>query len=303
MHHGTAAATAATLLTTALTLAPTATAAPPRAVVVPCGAVLTSSVRLAADVDCPGGNGITLAADGIELNLNGHAFTGPGAAPGERRDVGVRVRAQDVVVRNGTVGGWSIGVLAGTDPYEEDEEGPVSAVVRQARLEGNSSGVEVRREGDVEVRSTWFIGNGLGGYALTGGRLLVEHSTADRNGSGFASFEVDRDGLVVRDTAVRGSSGAGVACGTDGRAVLERTTLQRNGVGLDAFLCSARVSDSAFVWNGRHTSAYLVDRDTVEVTCTTFTRDGGPLTFETEPCATGGAGVSGTMLPWETAPR
>ncbi|WP_337062222.1 right-handed parallel beta-helix repeat-containing protein [Kineococcus sp. G2] len=295
MYRRTTLTTACAALVTGLLAAP-AVAAPPRATTVECGAVLTSSVRLAADVVCPDGDGVVLAADGIELNLNGHALVGPGDSSG----VGVLVRAEDVTIRNGTISGWSSGVRAGTDPTDPfggDSEGPVSAVVRQARVEGNGFGVEVRQDGDVRVRDTWLVDNGTGGYVVSYGRLLVEDSTASGNGTGFFSFEVDRDGLVLRGTTVR-DGGAGVVCSTDGNAVLERTTLRRNEVGLAAFLCSAEVSGSAFVWSGEHVRAYLVDWDTVEVTCTTFTHDGGPLDFPVEPCATGGAGVSGTLGPW-----
>ncbi|NAZ86143.1 hypothetical protein GTR00_08550 [Kineococcus sp. T90] len=293
-------ALAAAALTAGLLAPGTAAAAPPRAVVVPCGAVLTTSVRLAADVACPGGTGITLAADGVELNLNGHRLTGPDDGSGT---VGVRVAARDVVVRNGTVAGWGTGVLAGTDPYGEPEQGPVGGVVRQVRAEGNGTGVEVRFEGALAVRDSRLVGNGAGAGALYEGRLLVEGSTADRNGTGLHSFQVGWDGLVVRDSTVRGSRGAGVYCNTDGHAVLERTTVQRNTNGFGAFLCHARISGSDFRWNGEHVdpSTYLVDGDFIEVTCTRFTRDGGPLPFEAEPCGTGGR-VSGTILPREPEP-
>ncbi|WP_337062223.1 hypothetical protein [Kineococcus sp. G2] len=287
MPRATATTTAATLLAGALALAPSAAAAPPRAVTVPCGAVLTTSVRLAADVVCPEGDGVVLAADGIELNLNGHALTGPGTGAGT---VGVRVLARDVVVRNGTVAGWSVGVLAGTDPYDdvddepEDGEQPVRAVVRQGRLEGNGVGAAARLGGVLVVLDTWFTGNRLAGSASTGGDLFVGGSTADRNESGFRSAEVDGDGLVLRDTTVRRSRGAGVSCDQGGQASLKRTTLQRNGTGVDAFQCSVRIADSAFTWNGRHVTASLVEWDVVAFRCTTFTADGGPLGVPLRPC-------------------
>ncbi|WP_432505811.1 hypothetical protein [Kineococcus arenarius] len=157
-------------------------------------------------------------------------------------------------------------------------------MVRQARLEGNGVGVAARRDGGLVVQDTWFTGNGLAGSAATGGDLLVEGSTADRNGGGFHSFEVDADGLVLRDTAVRRSRGAGVNCGQGGQAYLERTTLQRNAIGVDASQCSVRVADSAFTWNGRHVAASLIEWDVVAFRCTTFTADGGPLGVPLRPC-------------------
>ena len=284
------------LTTTPLASTTPATAAPPRAVVVPCGAVLTTSVRLAADVVCPGGEGLTLAADGIELNLNGHSVTGPGA-DAAAGTVGVRVRARDVVVRGGTVRGWTTGVLSGTHYVEEAPEGDVGGLVREVRLQANTTGVVSRAESSLTVRASRISGNGLGGHAWGRGRLLVEGSTVDANGTGFTAFEVEDGGFVLRGSTVRDSRGTAVSCDQDAVVVVERSTLQRNGAGVDAFLCSARIEDSALRWNGRHfASLHLVDHDRIEVTCTSFSRDGGPLPFEAEPCAAAGR-VSGTVQP------
>ncbi|NAZ88700.1 hypothetical protein GTR00_21790, partial [Kineococcus sp. T90] len=296
--HRPALAAALALLATGLT-APAAAAATPRATTVPCGAVLTTSVRLAADVTCPDGRGLTLAADGIELNLNGHALTGPGEAYGT---VGVRVAARDVVVRGGTVAGWGGGVVAGTDPYQERARGPVSAVVRGARLEGNGTGVDVQQDGAVAVRDSRFTGNGLAGGSVTDGRLLVEGSTADGNESGFSSFDVGWDGLVLRGTTVRGGE-HGVGCSQDGHLVLEDSTVQRTATALEAFQCSARVEGSTFLWNDRHVRRFLVDTDTVRFRCSAFSRDGGPLGVPLTACDSAapttvpGTRVSGTFEP------
>ncbi|WP_432571211.1 hypothetical protein [Kineococcus sp. SYSU DK005] len=286
---------AGALLATALLTPGTATAAPPRAVVVPCGAVLTTSVRLAADVDCPGGEGLTLAADGIELNLNGHRLTGPGAAGG---GVGVRVQAQGVTVRGGTVRGWGAGLDAGADYDEGEPERPVSASVRAARFEGNGGAVTVGLGGGVVVRDTWFTGNRIAGSSIRGGQLIVERSTADGNGEGFSSFEVEPGGLVLRESAVRRSRGSGVGCGQGGWVDLHRTSLQRNAVGVNAFQCTVRIQDSAFAWNGRHVQASLVEWDVVAFRCTTFTADGGPLGVPLRPChqPPGGSTAPGTRV-------
>ena len=294
---GVLSATGTLLATALLASTPTAAAAPPRAVVVPCGAVLTTSVRLAADVVCPGGEGLTLAADGIELNLNGHSVTGPGADAAAGA-AGVQVQAQGVTVRGGTVRGWGVGLDAGADYDEDEPERPVSATVRAARFEGNGGAVTVGLGGGVVVRDTWFTGNGSAGSSIRGGHLLVERSTADGNGEGFSSFEVEPGGLVLRDTAVRRSRGSGVGCGQGGWVDLQRTTVQRNGFGVNAFQCTVRVQDSAFAWNGRHVQASLVEWDVVAFRCTTFTADGGPLGVPLRPChqPPGGSTAPGTRV-------
>ncbi|NAZ88088.1 hypothetical protein GTR00_18600 [Kineococcus sp. T90] len=260
--------------------------------------MLTRSVRLAADVVCPDGRGLTLAADGIELNLNGHGLTGPGTGPGSSTGTGVLVRARDVVVRNGHVSGWASGVRAGVDndvragvddDLRASAPGTSSASVRDVRLAGNGIGAHAVDGGSLAVRGSRLVGNGWGGYAYHRGRLLVEGSTVELNHTGLLAYGDDRDGLVVRDSTVHRNRGSGVSCGQAGDVVLERTTVQRNPVGLDLDACSARVTGSAFVWNAVHAEVFLDFQDVLEVRCTSFTRDGGPVPFPVQPCVPGTA--------------
>ncbi|MBB2902257.1 hypothetical protein FHR75_003088 [Kineococcus radiotolerans] len=257
-----------------------AVAAVPRASVVPCGAVLTADVRLAADVVCPGGPGIVLAADGVELNLNGHRLVGPGLRFGP---TGVEVAAEDVVVRNGRISGWGVGVSAGSEVDQPGEPRPVSGTVREVRLDGNRKGVEARVAGDLAVRGSRLDGNGWGGSAYVGSRLLVERSTVERNERGLHGFANADGGFAVRDSLVR-SNGTGIGCDQDADVSVTGTTVQRNGTGLDVSQCSAVVEGSRFVWNARHVSAYLLEGDVLAVRCTSFTRDGGPVGVPLEPC-------------------
>ncbi|MBB2902473.1 hypothetical protein FHR75_003304 [Kineococcus radiotolerans] len=271
---------AALIAAAAVVTAPAAVAAPPRATTVPCGAVLTSSVRLAVDVVCPTGGGITLAADGVELNLNGHALVGPGR---DTDTVGVEVAARDVVVRNGTVRDWGAAVRGGIEEGDQDAEPVVTGVVRDARLVDNETGAFARTESALTVRTSRISGHRSGVVAQLGGRVRVESSTVERNGSGVSSFQVPPGGVVVRDSLIR-ENGSGVVCGQDGRYDVARSTLQRNGIGLDLFECHGRVVDSRFVWNGEHVAGFLVEGDVIVLRCNTYTRDGLPLPFPTTPC-------------------
>lgn len=291
---GVAAGATAALLLAVLPVAG-ASAAAPRAVALPCGAVLTHSVRLAADVVCPaGGVGLTLAADGVELNLNGHAVTGPGAGPATAGGTGVLVDAEDAVVRNGRVTGWASGVRAGVDgELARNARETSSATVRDVRVEGNSIGVHALDDGSLAVRNSWLVGNWLGGFAYHRGRLVVESSTADRNDTGLFAYGTDRGALVVRGSTVRRNREVGVGCGQHGEVLLEDSTVQRNPVGLDLDACSARITGSAFVWNTTHAVVFLDFGNDLNAACTSSTRDGGPLPFPVEPCGPGSAALGG----------
>jgi Right handed beta helix region len=275
------------LLGAALAAAPAAGAAPPRATVVACGTQLTTSVRLAADVVCPTGGGIALAADGIELNLNGHRLVGPGTGSG----TGVFVDARDVTVRNGTVVGWGTGVAHREDERVEDfvHPGPpsVTGTVRQVRIEGSDVGVDTRPGGLVVVRDSVLRGNDRGAVSTFGGRVRIEGSTVEGNRTGAFSFSTVSDGLVVRDSLVRGNRYAGISCSQDGAYDVSGSTLQRNGYGLEVFECNGRVEGSRFVWNRQHVGGYLAPRDRIDLVCNSYTRDGGPVPFPVQPCPAG----------------
>jgi hypothetical protein len=200
--------------------------------------------------------------------------------------VGVFLDARGVVVRNGRVANWGSGVAAHS---ETDPEAPptTGGTVRNARLEGNGTGVLVSTGGDVVVRNTVLTGNSRGGDVDFDGRLRVEDSTAQRNGTGFFSFSVGVDGLTIRDTLIRDNRGAGVSCSQDGHYDVAGSTLQRNGTGLDVFECGGIVRDSRFVWNRRHVGGYLVEGDRIDLICNSYTRDGGPVPFPVQPCPPG----------------
>jgi hypothetical protein len=76
-----------------------------------CGAVVTRSVTLAADlVDCPG-DGLVIGTDGITVDLNGHTISGQIISGGSPDQVGIDNSGghDDVTVRNGTVTAFARG--------------------------------------------------------------------------------------------------------------------------------------------------------------------------------------------------
>ncbi|GAB7189327.1 hypothetical protein NUM3379_00330 [Kineococcus sp. NUM-3379] len=230
----------------------------PRADFLRCGDVLLRSVRLAADLTCPAGRGIVVAADGVDVNLNGHTLTGPGAgeAGTPAPHVGLDVRGRGVTVRNGTVAAWGYGVRVGADSGDGGGEPPTGAVLRGLRLQENRWGTLAGAGAAVTVEDSWLVGNTLAGATVWGGRLLVQRTTADRNFIGLLVMGTDPvdGGFVLRDSVVRRSTEAGVDCSSPvARILIERTTLQRNFRGYDDHHCGWwTVRNSAFLWNSWH---------------------------------------------------
>ena len=72
---------------------------------VSCGDVLTTDVRLEEDLTCAG-DALTVGADGIRINLNGHVISGNATGNG----ITVRLRS-DVVIHGGTVRNFVTGIF------------------------------------------------------------------------------------------------------------------------------------------------------------------------------------------------
>ena len=284
MRRSSAPAAAAALLL-ALLLAwlggPPAAAAPPVPGVA-CGDRVTTDVRLAADLVCPV-RGIVLAADGIDVNLNGHAILGPSA--GRTLWPGVQVEAEGVTVRNGRISGFLYGVLAGYDPYN-DVGAPGSATVRGVRLDGHGdAGLAAWGGGALTVRDAFVERNGVGARVHDGGVLSVHRSTVLRNELvGVLANGAGAGELVVTDTTVHGPRGGdGISCAQI-PARLEGVRVLRHRVGVRLWHgCDGSVlRRSSLVWNAVHLE--LADPGAVTLECLRFSRSGQVPDVPIAPC-------------------
>lgn len=167
-----------------------------------CGAVITHSVRLATDVQCPFGApaGLLVGANGITVDLNGHqvqaAFgSGGGTGNGIENDGHAHV-----TVQNGSINGFAVGVLLnGASDNRLLRLAPVGLtnaiaidngvrnVVRASSVFGRAFGIVV--DGSDHAR---LIGNTAGG--LSGAiSLQASHGIVARN----VMNEPPGDGVTV----------------------------------------------------------------------------------------------------------
>jgi parallel beta-helix repeat protein len=195
---------AAALLLTGITLvSPTQAWAAP-AQTLACGSTITQSTTLATDVGpCPG-DGLIIAADHVQLDLNGHRVFGVTTPAGasSTENAGVRFRnVTDSEVRNGEVTGFSVGV----------------------RIDGGSHD-RVREIYAHDNISTTFGDNGDGISAWNSSYDTIERNVATRNGpySGIA--------LVTGDYSSSNGTLAGVnpAIIETGNAILDNQVSDNN---------------------------------------------------------------------------
>ncbi len=146
-------------------------------VVLQCGAVITQDTVLAADIGpcgdvvsdpgahTPGGHGVIIAADGVDLNLNGHTIFGLGGNVVLHQAAGVRVEERsDVRVFGGTVRGFFHGVHM--------FNGARNAVFNVRSIDnttGNGIVLQNMRDSQV-VGNTVINSGGFGGISVFDGR-------------------------------------------------------------------------------------------------------------------------------------
>jgi hypothetical protein len=111
---------------------------------VACGQTITTSMTLTSDLTCTG-NGIFVNAPGVILDLGGHTITGPAPSGGSTRGVVATSNRPNIVIRNGTVRGFDLGV--DVDP------GANGSLVTGVTMDANGLGLRTNT-GVSNVRAT-----------------------------------------------------------------------------------------------------------------------------------------------------
>lgn len=163
-----------------------------------CGVVATS-VKLGADLDCPGQHGLMVGADNITIDLGGHTLKGDGTPFKFGIDNGAGHAG--VTVKNGTIAQFAIGV------YLQNASGNVV------------SGVTVR-DCDTGINATG-----------TSSGNKIQHVVLVQLGISGIDFDSDVDGNMITLSTIVGASTAGIEI--DGaNNVVSKTTVSSSGVGI-----------------------------------------------------------------------
>ena len=209
-------------------LATPAQAVVPAPVAITCGAVLTHNAYLAADLTCPTGNGVTVAAS-LSIDLQGHHLTG------NRGGVGITVDYPAAVkVTHGRLTGWGTG-LTTVSTVPNPESAPATITVIAVTFLDNGTGIA---PGEVEaadasgftptytVYRSWFLYNQIGVGGSVGNTEVNVSGATFRNNQTAVSFNGDGydfiGGVTVSDSEISNNT-VGVYC------AFSSCTLHRNG--------------------------------------------------------------------------
>lgn len=167
---------------------------PAQATHVACGSTLIENTVLDADLTCPG-TALTIGADGITLDLNGHTLTGPSVAPCTQCpgiDGVLLSGRRGVSIKNGTITGFVFGIRLDNS----DDNLIQNVVVKNSNL----NGISLFNDSDKNKLDGCTSANNAGGGAGFG---IIMNSGSDGN--------------RVQDCVVSGNKGAaGVFIGGGG---------------------------------------------------------------------------------------
>jgi hypothetical protein len=174
-----------------------------------CGDTVTEDVTLTSNLLCPQMSGLVIGADGVTIDLAGHALDG-----GISGSIGIDNSAghDDVTVRDGSVTGWSTAIdardalrnrILNVDTSARSTaivfDGGQGHLVRNSDAFGRLWGIDSRGSDAVEVAHSSAQGSLGGGMNLSGdGVRVVENEVSFPGGEG-----VDQQGIRLVGSVAR----------------------------------------------------------------------------------------------------
>jgi parallel beta-helix repeat protein len=201
---------------------------PPAAAEDHCGATIVNDLKLDADLHCPGG-GLSVGADGIRLNLNGHAIVGAGTG------VGIAVIGHtDIEIAGGYIRNFATGILV---------TGSTDVVIKGNEFADNLEGIDLQSgSAGGTVKDNVFLNSATRAIMFrTNARDHdVKNNTFIHNRVAILLFGgVDN---TLKHNLVRGSTLAGIRIAVAAtRNLLKDNTVSANAAGIE-FLVVASAS-------------------------------------------------------------
>ena len=165
-----------------------------------CGTMILADLKLDHDLTCTG-PGLIVGADGITINLNGHAITGPGSG------VGINVANRTGVL---IVGGTVRNFLAGVQLVNS-----TTIVVKENRFTGNQDAVFlIGTSGSIIKENIAWQNTRVGVMLRPSGirnstQNVVAENTLTDNTNGMILVETPT-GNTIKENRISGSSNAGI---------------------------------------------------------------------------------------------
>ena len=180
---------------------------------VQCGDVLTASTTLSQDLSCSSGDGLTVAANGITLDLKGHTISG---GPDTISAIRIAYGVTGATVQNGALVGSKVGVVADTAHFNH---------ITKLRISVTDQGILLANAANNLVDKNVISVRDRDGIKVDGNNNTIAQNTVTNSPFGISVSNYSTGNLVTqnvltgnRDWAVAVFDGAGT------------TTISRNTV-------------------------------------------------------------------------
>jgi hypothetical protein len=166
---------------------------------------------LGGNLSYSGGNGITIAADHVTLDLMGFTLAGPGSA---NSAIYMNGRT-NVEIRNGTLTGWQFGIY-------EAGSGQLHRLIN-VRASGSQDGIHINSSsatsGGHLIKGCEATSTGSGSAIFVSGRVMVTGCTVNCTNNGIGIYFWD-SGMASGNVVSGNSSSNGILINNNGEALL-----------------------------------------------------------------------------------
>jgi parallel beta-helix repeat protein len=216
-----------------------------------CGTTVVDNITLQQDlVGCPPGtNGLTIGADGISVDLNGHKIIGrSGSANGVDNSDGHN--GVKIIGDGGSVSGFTNGIeirgssgtqVSGLTVQDNAEIGLRVLDSRDGRFSdltvvGNRGGGAVFAGGadHNEIRATSFTRNGAAGLVIAGDANVVVRNWANNNAGGGFVVKAGGTSIQLTENHAKGNAASGFTIESAGTTLKANVGERNTKLGIDA---------------------------------------------------------------------
>jgi large repetitive protein len=190
-----------------------------------CGQTITADTTLDSDLTKCSGPGITIGADGITLDLNGHTIDGKGKGSGVNNVAG----HDGVTIKNGSIRNFmeSVAIVGANDNH-----------LRGLSLSDNRHvGIYVQDSSAIQIEQNSVVDIRFAGIFLWRSHdVRVEGSSSSGNGAGLVAQASDH--VAIEANSFQGNAGEGIALQESSESHVAGNTVSHNG-GAGIFLDAA----------------------------------------------------------------
>jgi len=209
-----------------------------------CGQVITSSVKLSANLDCAS-DGLLIKGDNIVLDLNGHTIKGPGPSSSK---IGISVAANDGVqiMGSGTIEGYQAGILASGGDHD---------IITNVNFDDNQIAIFLTGTTGADIENNMITNNQIGMATHSASKTTFKENVLTENDLAGVTMVNSGDNSIDTNIIKNSKNGIFNDAQSVGNHITTNTVMENSGVDLNnGNGLPINVNDATFTQNLCQTS-------------------------------------------------